>query len=101
VFQFLSKEIEGGKNKDLADMFINIISGKGTEAQNNVVCANAGMAINNKCTLEGFQKERKFIIRKGLYLEQNERFKYLSTKIKINFYSDWNFFQSLNNSIFK
>jgi anthranilate phosphoribosyltransferase len=48
VFQFLSKEIEGGKNKDLADMFINIISGKGTEAQNNVVCANAGMAINNK-----------------------------------------------------
>jgi anthranilate phosphoribosyltransferase len=33
-------------------MFINIISGKGTEAQNNVVCANAGMAIATvtKCT---------------------------------------------------
>jgi anthranilate phosphoribosyltransferase len=26
-------------------MFTDIISGKGTEAQNNVVCANAGMAI--------------------------------------------------------
>jgi anthranilate phosphoribosyltransferase len=28
-----------------AQMFTNIISGNGTEAQNNVVCANAGMAI--------------------------------------------------------
>jgi anthranilate phosphoribosyltransferase len=39
-------------------MFTNIISGNGTEAQNNVVCANAGMAIatTTKCTpLEGFQ----------------------------------------------
>jgi anthranilate phosphoribosyltransferase len=55
-------------------MFINIISGKGTEAQNNVVCANAGMAIATvtKCkSLEGFQiakesllSEKDFILNK-------------------------------------
>jgi anthranilate phosphoribosyltransferase len=31
--------------EESAQMFTNIISGNGTEAQNNVVCANAGMAI--------------------------------------------------------
>ncbi|MCD0475337.1 anthranilate phosphoribosyltransferase [Flavobacterium sp. EDS] len=52
-------EIEGGKTiEESADMFINILSGKGTEAQNNVVCANAAMAIATvtKCTpQEGFE----------------------------------------------
>ncbi|OMQ11937.1 anthranilate phosphoribosyltransferase [[Flexibacter] sp. ATCC 35103] len=52
-------EIEGGKTiEQSADMFINILSGKGTEAQNNVVCANAAMAIATvtKCSpLEGFE----------------------------------------------
>jgi len=52
-------EIEGGKTiEESADMFINIISGKGTEAQNNVVLANAAMAIATvtKCSpLEGFE----------------------------------------------
>jgi len=52
-------EIEGGKTiEESADMFINILSGKGTEAQNNVVCANAAMAIATvtKCSpLEGFE----------------------------------------------
>ena len=39
-------EIEGGKTiEESADMFINILSGKGTEAQNNVVCANAAIAL--------------------------------------------------------
>ena len=42
----LQSEIEGGKTiEESAQMFTDIISGKGTEAQNNVVCANAGMAI--------------------------------------------------------
>jgi hypothetical protein len=32
------------------------------------------IATNKKCTLEGFpNNERKFIIRKGLYLEKIER----------------------------
>jgi hypothetical protein len=45
-------------------------SGNGTEAQNNVVCANAGMAIatTTKCTpLEGFQIAKESLISgKGL-----------------------------------
>jgi anthranilate phosphoribosyltransferase len=52
-------EIEGGKTiEESAEMFTNIISGKGTEAQNNVVLANAAMAISTvtKCTpMEGFE----------------------------------------------
>lgn len=52
-------EIEGGKTiEESAEMFTTIISGKGTEAQNNVVCANAAMAIATvtKCTpQEGFE----------------------------------------------
>ena len=62
----LQSEIEGGTTiADSAQIFMNIISGKGTEAQNNVVCANAAMAIATvtKCSpLEGFQiaKERLF-----------------------------------------
>lgn len=52
------REIEGGRTiEESADMFTNIISGKGSEAQNNVVCANAAMAIATvtKCSAkEGF-----------------------------------------------
>ena len=64
-------QIEGGTTIDeSAQMFVNIISGKGTEAQNNVVCANAGMAIAtvSKCTpLEGFQIAKESLLSgKGL-----------------------------------
>jgi anthranilate phosphoribosyltransferase len=64
-------EIEGGKTIEAsAQMFTDIISGKGTEAQNNVVCANAGMAIATvtKCTpLEGFQLAKESLLSaKGL-----------------------------------
>ncbi len=59
VRQLAQSEIEGGTTiEESAKLFMNIISGKGTEAQNNVVCANAAMAIATvtKCTpLEGFQ----------------------------------------------
>jgi anthranilate phosphoribosyltransferase len=59
VRQLAQSEIEGGTTiEESAQLFINIISGKGTEAQNNVVCANAAMAIATvtNCTpLEGFQ----------------------------------------------
>ena len=66
------KEIEGGKTIDeSAEMFFNIISGKGTEAQNNVVCANAGLAIATvtKCTpLEGFELAKESLLSgKGLH----------------------------------
>lgn len=64
-------EIEGGKTiEESADMFINILSGKGTEAQNNVVLANAAMAIATvtKCSpLEGFEVAKESLFSgKGL-----------------------------------
>jgi len=71
VRQLSQSEIEGGKTiEESAQMFINILSGKGTEAQNNVVCANAGMAIATvtKCTpLEGFELAKESLLSgKGL-----------------------------------
>ncbi|WP_348823259.1 anthranilate phosphoribosyltransferase [Flavobacterium aestuarii] len=64
-------EIEGGKTiEESAEMFMNIISGKGNEAQNNVVCANAGIAIAtvNGCTpKEGFEQAKESLLSgKGL-----------------------------------
>jgi len=53
------EEIQGGSTiEESARIFTDIISGKGTEAQNNVVCANAGMAIatvNHLSPKEGFE----------------------------------------------
>lgn len=41
-----AKDIYGGTTvEQSAQIFLDILAGKGTEAQNNVVCANAGMAI--------------------------------------------------------
>jgi len=46
VSQIEQSEIFGGHTvKDAAKLFTKIIDGKGTEAQNNVVFANAGLAI--------------------------------------------------------
>ncbi|MFA9190653.1 anthranilate phosphoribosyltransferase [Flavobacterium sp. FZUC8N2.13] len=64
-------EIKGGETvEESAQMFLNIISGKGTEAQNNVVCANAAMAIATVtgCTpLEGFEQAKESLFSgKGL-----------------------------------
>lgn len=57
------EEIYGGDSiKESAAIFMNILSGKGTEAQNNVVCANAGMAIATVEDLEpkqGFEKAKE------------------------------------------
>lgn len=65
-------EIEGGKTiEESAEMFTNIISGKGNEAQNNVVCANAAMAISTvtKCSpQEGFELAKESLFSgKGLH----------------------------------
>ena len=69
--QLSQSEIEGGKTiEESAQMFTNIISGKGTEAQNNVVCANAAMAIstvNGGSTLDAFQLAKESLLSgKGL-----------------------------------
>ena len=59
-------DIQGGKTiEESAQMFLNILSGKGTEAQNNVVCANAGMAIatvNNLDIIKGFELAQESLL---------------------------------------
>ncbi|WP_339649870.1 anthranilate phosphoribosyltransferase [uncultured Salegentibacter sp.] len=56
------KEIAGGGSiESSAEIFVNILKGKGTQAQNNVVCANAGMAIATAKQIsvkEGFETAR-------------------------------------------
>jgi anthranilate phosphoribosyltransferase len=52
----------GDTVKDAANIFVDIISGKGTEAQNNVVCANAGLAIATSKQIshqEGFEMAKE------------------------------------------
>ncbi|KJD31385.1 anthranilate phosphoribosyltransferase [Tamlana nanhaiensis] len=47
---------------DAAKIFVDIISGNGTEAQNNVVCANAGLAIATSEQIShqaGFEKAKE------------------------------------------
>ncbi|MDY8134189.1 anthranilate phosphoribosyltransferase [Aquimarina sp. 2201CG5-10] len=52
------EDITGGDSiSESAEIFMNILNGKGTDAQNNVVCANAGMAI---ATVEGLQPKEGF-----------------------------------------
>ena len=59
VQQIKQQDIFGGDSvKEAADIFEAIIEGKGTSAQNNVVCANAGLAISTVKKIshkEGFE----------------------------------------------
>lgn len=59
-------DIQGGKTiEESALLFYKIISGKGTEAQNNVVCANAGMAIatvNQLTPQQGFDSAKESLL---------------------------------------
>ena len=71
VSQIDPKAIKGGKTIDeSAKIFMNIISGNGTDAQNNVVCANAGLAIattNNIDIKQGFELAKESLLSlKGL-----------------------------------
>ncbi|MGB5928434.1 MAG: anthranilate phosphoribosyltransferase, partial [Cyclobacteriaceae bacterium] len=44
--QCRAEQIAGGKTiEETANIFLRILEGKGTEAQNNVILANAGMAL--------------------------------------------------------
>lgn len=55
VPQITQNEIFGGNTvKEAAAIFLNILNGKGSQAQNNVVCANAGMAISvmDNCSIK-------------------------------------------------
>ncbi|MCF6349061.1 MAG: anthranilate phosphoribosyltransferase [Flavobacteriaceae bacterium] len=71
VQQIKQQDIFGGNTvKASAEIFMNVISGKGTEAQNNVVSANAGMAIatvKNIAPKEGFELAKESLLKgKGL-----------------------------------
>ena len=64
-------QIIGGETiEDSANIFMDILKGKGTEAQNNVVCANAGIAIatvNGVSPKEGFESAKESLLSgKGL-----------------------------------
>jgi len=59
-------EIIGGEDvAGSAQIFIDVLSGKGTEAQNNVVCANAGVAIatvKGTSPIQGFEKAKESLL---------------------------------------
>ena len=64
-------QIAGGSTvEESAGIFMKVLEGKGTEAQNNVVCANAGMAIATVKGLgpkEGFELAKESLLSgKGL-----------------------------------
>ena len=61
--QIGQEAIFGGNTvKESASIFVQVLNGKGTEAQNNVVCANAGMAISVAGNLDhktGFERAKE------------------------------------------
>lgn len=61
----------GASVKDSAQIFMNILNGDGTEAQNNVVCANAAMAISTveNCTIEAAFEKAKHSLHSGNALQ--------------------------------
>jgi anthranilate phosphoribosyltransferase len=65
------QEIYGGQTvKESAAIFLNVINGKGTEAQNNVVCANAGLAISVVKEIdlkEGFAQAKESLLSKNAH----------------------------------
>ena len=74
-------EIVGGDDiAESAQIFMNVLNGKGTEAQNNVVCANAGIAIatvENIDVKDGFEKAKESLL-SGKALKALKRLQELS-----------------------
>ena len=71
ISQITRESIFGGSTvEDAAKIFMNVIKGNGTEAQNNVVCANAGLAIATTKQIahkEGFELAKEALLSgKGL-----------------------------------
>lgn len=66
VEKISSKAISGGNSIDsAAAIFMHTLHGNGTEAQNNVVCANAGIAIHtakNVGLKEGFEMAKESLL---------------------------------------
>jgi len=66
ILQINQSDIFGGDSvESSAKIFLKVIKGEGTEAQNNVVCANAGLAIatvNQIEHTEGFQLAKESLL---------------------------------------
>jgi anthranilate phosphoribosyltransferase len=66
VSQLKQQDIYGGDSvASSAKIFIEVLEGNGTEAQNNVVCANAAMAIStvkNSSVSDGFQMAKEALM---------------------------------------
>ncbi|MBD0852391.1 anthranilate phosphoribosyltransferase [Maribacter arenosus] len=81
VNRIKKSQIVGGETiEESAKIFMNILEGKGTEAQNNVVCANAGIAIatvNGSNPKQGFESAKESL-RSGKGLVALKRLQALS-----------------------
>jgi len=66
VSEITQESIFGGSTvESSAKIFMDVIQGKGTEAQNNVVCANAGLAIATSNTIshkKGFELAKESLL---------------------------------------
>ena len=66
ISKITQESIFGGDTiKDAANIFVNIINGNGTKAQNHVVCANAGLAIATSKQIshkEGFEIAKESLL---------------------------------------
>lgn len=74
-------DIHGGDTvESSANIFKTIISGNGTKEQNNVICANAGMAISvaNQCSIETGIEKAKESLRSGKALQVVQKLQKLS-----------------------
>lgn len=81
VLKLFPSEISGGKTiEQSAMLFKQIISGNGTEAQKNVVCANAGLAISlmKNCTLKDGFETAKETLASGKALETLKKLQKIS-----------------------
>ncbi|WP_026837844.1 anthranilate phosphoribosyltransferase [Gillisia sp. JM1] len=76
-----ASEISGGDSiESSAEIFLSILNGKGSTAQNNVVCANAGMAIatSTGCSpKQGFTKAQESL-NSGMALKSLKKLQELS-----------------------
>lgn len=74
-------DLKGGRTiKESSDIFLNILQGKGSGPQKNVVCTNAGLAIScaTGCTLEdGIEKARTS-------LESGSAYRHFKKLLEIN-----------------
>lgn len=81
IEELKASEISGGNSvENSAEIFLNILNGKGTTPQNNVVCANAGMAIAiaRSCSpREGFETAQE-ALRSGKALQVLNKLQELS-----------------------